>query len=333
MGRLRAAILGCGSFAPQHAQAILAQSERVEMVAFCDRHPERAAHLADRFTAGAAAVYTDHRRLIEEAGLDLLVITLPPYGHTDEVELAASRGIHLLIEKPIALTSDVAWQMVAAAEAAGIKTQVGFKFRFGAAVEALKERLDSGAAGAPGLFTARYFANALHAPWWRHREKSGGQLVEQAIHLIDLARYFLGEAAAVYCRQENLFHREIPDYTSEDVSATIITFKNKALALIAATNGAIPGRWIADYRLVAQHLTADFTNANQAVFHLTDGPSPASLTIAEDRDLLQRQLLDLLEAIRTGGCTRTPLREGALSLDLALAAVRSAQAHTEVHLP
>ena len=330
--RLRAAIFGCGNYANEHARVMMQLSSRVELVAFCDRHFDRAAALAQQHTAGSATVYTDHRKLIEEAGLDMLVITLPPYGHTDEVELAAQKGIHLLIEKPVALTSEQAWRMVAAVEGAGIKTQVGFKFRFGAAVEKLKDLIESGEAGPPGLFSARYFANALHAGWWRVRDKSGGQLVEQAIHLFDLARFLMGEAGSVYCRQENVFHRDLPDYTIEDVSAAVIGFKNAAVGVIYATNGAIPGRWIHDYSFVARDLTVDFAGPNQAEFYFTAGPSRPPLSVASDRDILVHQMLDLIEAISTGGETRTPLQEGALSLDLALAAVRSAQSHAEERL-
>jgi predicted dehydrogenase len=330
--RLRAGILGCGSFAQQHARTLLGLSDQAMLVACCDRHPERAARLSQQFTGGAAAVYTDPRALVERAGLDLLVISLPPYGHAGEVELAAQQGIHLLVEKPIALSSERAWRMVAAAEGAGIKTQVGFKFRFGAAVEALKALIEAGETGRVGLFSARYFANALHAPWWRAREKSGGQLVEQGIHLLDLARFLVGEASTVYSRQENLFHQATPGYTSEDTSATVVAFKNNALGVIYVTNGAIPNRWINDYRLVSQNLTADFSDANHATFHFTAGPTRAPLTIASDRDLLRHQLLDLIAAIRTNGETRTPIREGALALDLALGALESAQTHAEVRL-
>lgn len=335
MSRLQVGILGCGSFAREHARVLLELQDQVALAAVCDRHPERAAALAQQFTGGQAAVYTDHHDLIEKAGLDVLIVALPPYGHSDEVELAAQRGIHLLVEKPLALDSALAWRMVHAAEAAGVVTQVGFKFRFGAAVEALKRRIESGESGPVGLFSARYFANALHSPWWRVREKSGGQLVEQGIHLLDLARYLMGEAKTVFCRQENLFHRHIPDYTSEDVSAVVISFEGGALGVIYVTNGAIPNRWIHDYRLVARNLTAEFSGPNQAVIYQTapsPGSNPEPQRVESERDVLKAQMLDLIEAIRSGRPARTPLREGALSLDLALAAVRSAQTRQEVQL-
>lgn len=332
MKPLRAALLGCGTFGHRHAQNLVSLPDQVELVAFCDRNPARAQAYAEQYTAGRAAVFDHHAELLEQAGLELLIVCLPPAGHSDEVELAAARGVHLLMEKPIALTSAHAWRMVHAAERAGIKTQVGFMFRFGEAVEYLKTRLVSGEAGAPGLMSARYFCNALHSPWWRSREKSGGQLVEQVIHMIDLQRYLFGEAESVFSRQANRFHGHLPDYTIEDVSATVIGYQSGALGVIYATNGAIPNRWINDYRVVTQHLTADFTNANNATFHDTATPGAAPLVIAGDRNVHLHELLDLLEAIRTGRQPRTPLREGALSLDVALAARQSAEERREVFL-
>lgn len=89
------------------------------------------------------------------------MICLPPYAHSDEVEVAAQHGDHLLMEKPIALSSEHAWRMVTAVEKAEIKTLVGFMNRFGAAVERLKALLTSGESGPVGLMRARYFCNAL----------------------------------------------------------------------------------------------------------------------------------------------------------------------------
>src|SRR5690606_13136326 len=85
MSRLQVGILGCGSFAREHARVLLELQDQVALAAVCDRHPERAAALAQQFTGGQAAVYTDHHDLIEKAGLDVLIVALPPYGHSDEV--------------------------------------------------------------------------------------------------------------------------------------------------------------------------------------------------------------------------------------------------------
>jgi predicted dehydrogenase len=332
MNPLRVGILGCGSFGHRHAQILAGLPDQAELVAFSDRNEWKARAYAEQYTDGRALVFTDHRAMFDRADLALVVITLPPYSHTDEVELAAARGIHLLIEKPIALTSEQGWRMVEVAETAGIRTQVGLMFRFGEAVEALKMMLASGEAGRPGLMSARYFCNALHADWWRAREKSGGQLVEQAIHMFDLLRFLLGDPVTVYSRQENLFHGDVEGYTAEDTSATVVSFANGALGVVYATNGAIPGKWINDYRVVAHRVTAEFTNANQATIVFTAEPEREPLTIASDKDFRLAQIQDLLDAIHTGRETRTPLREGAKTLDLVLAAVRSNESRSEVAL-
>ena len=222
--------------------------------------------------------------------------------------------------------------MVEVAEQAGVKTQVGFMLRFGGAISRFRELQREGQTGPTALLTARYFCNALHAPWWRQREKSGGQLLEQVIHLFDLLRFLGGEPAAVFCRQDNLFHGAVPDYTSEDVSATLVTFRNGGLGVIAATNNAIPGQWTHDYRIVAQRMTADFQGPNRAIFTPTDRSPAEPMVIASECDFRREQIVDLLQAIESNGTTRTPIREGALSLDFALAASRSAVERREITL-
>ncbi len=248
------------------------------------------------------------------------------------MELAAARGVHLLVEKPIAVTSEKAWELVRAVEHAGVKTQVGFMYRFGAAVEHFKAAFDSGQLGPAGLFSASYFCNSLHADWWRMRDRSGGQLVEQAIHLFDTMRYLLGDPVTVFSRQANVFHRDVADYTSEDTSATVMSFASGALGVIYATNGAIPGKWLKEWRIVTARGVAEFADWNHANFTPTAAPGLAPEKIASEQDVFRLQLQDLLTAIRTGGDTRTPLRQGARSLDLVLAAARSAETHAEVVL-
>lgn len=332
MKRLRTAILGCGGFAHRHAANLINLPDDVELTAFCDHHDHNAREFSEKYTQGQAEVFTGHREMFEKAHLDLVVICLPPFAHSNEVDLAAQSGVHILMEKPIALSSEHAWRMVESAESARIKTQVGFMFRFGTAIERIKDLITSGEIGPAGLMSARYFCNSLHAEWWRDRSKSGGQLVEQVIHMVDLMRYLMGNPVSVYSRQENLFHRQVGDYTVEDVSATVFGFPGGGIGVIYATNGAIPGKWINDYRLVSQKLTAEFTNANNAAFQFTAETPVRTETISSEKNVYLAELQDLLTAIRNDGETRTPMREGAMSLDMALAATRSAATHQEITL-
>lgn len=332
MQPLRTAILGCGGFARRHAQLFTTLPEHFRLTAFCDVNAEHARAFAHTFTEGQAAVFSDHHAMFEQAPLDLVVICLPPFAHGDEVQCAAERGIHIFIEKPIALTSEHAWGMVETAEAAGIVTQVGFMYRFGAAIQSLRRLIQSGEAGPVGMMSARYFCNSLHADWWRQRDKSGGQLVEQVIHMVDLMRYLLGDVETVYSKQTNMFHTGIADYTVEDVSGTVIGFANGGIGVLYATNGAIPGKWINDYRVVTGNVTAEFADANHATFVFTSEPSLRTETIAGEEDYYRSEMLDLHAAILAGRPAATPLREGAKSLDIALAATESARTGAVIHL-
>ena len=331
MQSLRAAILGCGGIASRHAQNLNAMEGKFRLVAFADSIEERASSFAATYTGGEAAVYTDHRAMFDECPLDAVFICLPPFAHSGEDERAAQQGVHVFIEKPIALNAVDAWRMVAAAESAGIVSQVGFMYRFGTAIATLKQMIDSGEAGLAGLMSTRYFCNALHAPWWRQQDKSGGQLVEQVIHMVDLMRYLMGEADSVYSIQRNLYHHDVPDYTVEDVSGTVISFRQGGIGVIYASNNAIPGQWINDYKVVAARVTAEFTDANHALFTYTAGDVRTE-QVAANSDVYVRESLNFYDAIVAGRPALTPLREGARSLDLALAARRSAETGEVIRL-
>ena len=156
--------------------------------------------------------------------------------------------------------------------------------------------------------------------------------MEQVIHLVDLMRFLLGEATTVYSLQRNLFHRDTPDYTVEDVSGTVIGFANGGIGVLSATNGAIPGKWINDYRVVTGRITAEFTDANHATFVYTAEPELRSEVIAAEENYYRSEMLDLYTSIQAGRPAATPIREGALSLDLALAATKSAEEKRVVEL-
>ena len=328
MTPLHAAVIGCGNYGRQHAERLM-QLDDVRLVGCCDHKMENAQAFARQF--GITRAYTDSAHMFDELDLNLVYICLPPFAHRDEVELACRHGVHILIEKPIALSMDKARAMAAHVLASGVKTQVGFKFRHGEAVQWLKQHL-SNPSGTSALMTAHYACNSLHGWWWRDRTKSGGQLVEQIIHILDLARHFLGEPAQVYSVQDNLFHRESADYTVEDVSATVIRFQSGSVAVVAATNGAIPNRWEYGWRIVLRDLTVDFADANHAVVHHTLQSPVTTTDIASDKDVLLAQTMDLLSAIRSDRQTVAPIEEGVRSLELALAAVRSAEQGAPVNL-
>lgn len=324
MSRLRVGLLGCGGIGARHAGAIAGLPDDMTLAACCGRDEGRTqAFASDR----GAAAYGDLGAMLDREALDLVVVALPPHVHKGEVERIAAAGVNLLAEKPIALDQRQADAMVAAVEAAGVVAAVGFMYRFGDAVR----QWQASDTGTVGLFNGSYHCNALHTAWWPERALSGGQMTEQLIHLIDLLRFFMGEPDSVYARAANLFHRDTPGYDIDDVSAIIFGWDDGRIATLNASNIAVPGRWHKDWNLFAERMTGRFSGWNDAVLTSTAG-EVSDETVAGTTDPFVAQLADVAAAIREQRPPSVPLREGAASLRLALAARRSADEGRELRI-
>jgi predicted dehydrogenase len=170
----------------------------------------------------------------------------------------------------------------------------------------------------------------LHADWWRDRRKSGGQMVEQLIHIADLARVNLGMPQTVYARNGTVFHARA-DYTAEDTSAMLLGYDDGRVGVLHASNGAIPGRWMKGWQVVAARATGLFSDWNNAEIVRTV-PEVVSERIAGTSDPFVKQLADVADAIVHKRAPRVPLRDGYETLRIVLAAQRSADERREVAL-
>ncbi|MBX9796988.1 Gfo/Idh/MocA family oxidoreductase [Sphingomonas sp.] len=323
MTRLRVGLFGCGGIGIRHAQSVAALGERMELVACCGRDMARTQSFA---ADHGGTAYVDLDRMLGEARLDLCIVTHPPYTRRGEVERIAAAGVHLLVEKPIALMQETADAMVAAVEAAGVTAAIGFMYRHGDAVKAW----DASDTGRVGMMTGSFQCNHLHAHWWREEAKSGGQILEQLLHLIDLVRHFMGEPDTVAARRARLFHEE-PGYDVEDVSAMIFGWDDGRIATLNANNIAVTGIWHKEWALFAQKMTGRFTGWNDAEFRRSDNAADPRI-LAGGRSPFEAQLLDLADAIRDRRPPHVPLAEGARTLRLALAARQSADERREIRL-
>jgi predicted dehydrogenase len=329
--KFRVGILGCGWIAATHAKAIL-EIPDYQLAAFCDSDRSRAEQFQKEYGRGSGEIFTEHAEMFKKSDLDVVTICLPPFAHTDEVEHAAQHSCHIMMEKPIALNLEKAQSMVEAVTKNKIHSQVGFVFRFLDIVERVKALTESGK-GPAIQYTGRYLCNALHSPWWRERSKSGGQLVEQVIHQIDLSRYLLGKPKQVFAYTDNLAHKEVERYSIEDVSGTLIRFESGAIAVIAGTNCAIPNEWKAASTLCAKGFTANWAwgeNASQIVH--TDRMPVMTETLDSTKNVFLAEHLDLLSAIKNGHPTRTPMSEGYETLKLVLGAYQSSETGLPVNL-
>jgi predicted dehydrogenase len=327
MKRLRVGLLGCGGIAARHAAAVAVLADHMQLVACCGRSAEKVTAFAERH---GSQPFTDLRHMLD-SGVDLLIVALPPFAHAGQVEQAVAAGVHVLVEKPIALDMSRAESMVTAAARAGVVAACGFMYRFGTAVQRWDAAMKSGETGRIGLFTGQFHCNALHADWWREKGKSGGQMVEQLIHIIDLARHQLGEPQSVYARTANFFHRGVERYDSDDLSALILGYDDGRLGVFNATNGAVPGQWNKLWQIVAERMTGRFTGWNAATLSHTAG-TPRIEEIDDSADVFVAQLADIAAAIRDHRQPTVPLRDGARTLRIVLAAQQSVAEGREVAL-
>lgn len=324
MEKLKAAILGAGEMGKIHAQN-LKKIEEVELTAITSLPLDSAEKLKKELELKNLCCYDSLDKMLAEKELDLLYICLPPFAHQGEVEKAAEKGINIFIEKPIALNLKQAESMVKAVEDAGVNSQVGFHFRFAKPVQKLKKLLKSQKAGKVTLIQGHYFCNSLHSEWWRDIEKSGGQILEQIIHLYDLLIYLFGEVNYVDALMDNLCHQEVDDYTIEDSSMSLLKFKSGAIGSIAGSNCAVPGKWEKSLTVICENLSVEFDNIVDAVFNYTEKDPVEEEIVTTEKDLYYAESRDLVEAILKNKSTTTPIRDGLKAMILIERIIESAK--------
>lgn len=187
---IRVGVAGAGTIARVHLPN-LAQMDGVLIAAVADRHEARALPLAFEY---GARIYSSVERMLDEEELDALFMCTPPLEHSDVVELAVRRGLHVYVEKPVAIDLDAALRTASIVEESGVISSVGFMWRYAPVVEQLKAMSSP---GDRGMLLGRLL-NGPNAPGWSNdRRLSGGIIVEFAAHLADMLRYLGGEVAYV----------------------------------------------------------------------------------------------------------------------------------------
>src|SRR5450756_357885 len=199
---LKAAIVGTGAVAHLHAQAVIADP-RVELVAACDCSAERREAFADRYDV--VSRYATITELLAGEQLDVVILCTPPDLHCEQTLAAFAAGVHVICEKPPALSLAELDKMQAAADAAGLALAIVFQQRTGSAAAHVKHLLDSGSLGRPLLAQSQTLWLRLDdycAADWRGTwdGEGGGTTLGHGIHQMDLLAHLLGDWAEVDAR-------------------------------------------------------------------------------------------------------------------------------------
>ncbi|MGH7506300.1 MAG: Gfo/Idh/MocA family protein, partial [Longimicrobiales bacterium] len=195
MKPLRVALLGCGRIADLAHLPVLLALPDVDVVALADRDAERR-RTAARLAHGVPA-FEDFMDAIERSSADAAVICLPPALHAPAAIAAFSAGLHVYLEKPLALETAEAAAVLAAWRESGRTGVIGFNFRFHPLVERLRRALSAGTIGEVVAARSMFTSSARSHPAWKaSRATGGGALLNLGSHHLDLVPYLLGEAVA-----------------------------------------------------------------------------------------------------------------------------------------
>jgi predicted dehydrogenase len=211
--KLRVGVIGTSWWADQEHLPGLQARPDVDIVALCGRNPERLEAMAAKYNV--RQTFTDWRRMVARAGLDVLVILTPNVLHHPQAMAAIDLGLHIICEKPLALNAAQARELAARADAANVKTLVFFAHRTVGAAVHVKRLVSEGLLGRPLYVNAMYFSASHLDPnkplaWRNVRAEAGvGVLGDIGSHLIDLVRWWLGDFSCVIGQWQTAF-RERP---------------------------------------------------------------------------------------------------------------------------
>lgn len=241
---MKYALIGCGRISTNHIKA--AVNNKLEIVAVCDvvsKHIESVLEKHNLHRNQEIKRYVDYKKMIEENQIDLVSIATESGLHGEIALYCIECGIHVIIEKPMAMSLEEADRIIELSERKGVKVAACHQNRFNIAVQKMRNALENGRFG-------RISHGSVHVRWNRDQDyytqaswrgtwaQDGGALMNQCIHGIDLLRWMMGdEVESVYGVTRQQFHNYLE---AEDLGMALVKFKNGAVATIEGTTNVYP---------------------------------------------------------------------------------------------
>jgi myo-inositol 2-dehydrogenase/D-chiro-inositol 1-dehydrogenase len=226
MTTTRIGLIGAGGVAARHARVLSALPD-VRISGITDVLPEAADRLAGQHGAPVRATVGD---LLAD-GPDAVYVCVPPFAHGDAERAVLAAGLPMFVEKPIAMNHGIASEVAALVESAGTLTAVGHHWRYLPVVEKARQVL----AGRPvRLVTGSWLDKVPPVAWWPIGGRSGGPVVEQAAHVLDLSRYLAGEVDEVFA-YGNGTPPPVDGADVDGATTAVLRFASGAVGNLAAT--------------------------------------------------------------------------------------------------
>jgi predicted dehydrogenase len=230
---IRVGVVGCGFYAQNHLNSWHElQPEGAQLTAVCDVDPAKAEAAGRNF---GVPHYTDAGKMLEAEKLDVVDIVTRHETHRALAELSIGKGVAAIVQKPFATNWDDCVAIVDAAAKAGIWLAVHENFRFQTPMRHVKRVIDSGAIGRPTWarinFRTGYDIYKMQ-PYFYDEERLA--IADVGIHVLDLARFFLGEVAHISCETQ----RRNPKVRAEDTATMLLRHESDAVSVVECTYAA-----------------------------------------------------------------------------------------------
>jgi predicted dehydrogenase len=247
MEKLKFAIIGCGRISYKHVEGIFNNDSDAELVAVCDIIERNAEEKKEQYLKlkgdnCTVKVYTDYQEMLQKEAVDVVTIATESGYHPEISMYCMNKKVHVICEKPMALSIKDADDMINCARENKVKLCVSHQNRFNKPIRELRKAVEGNRFGKLINGTARILWNRnmnyyTQAPWRGTWELDGGTLMNQCIHNIDLLQWMLGGEVDTVYSQCDTFMRDIE---GEDFGAVVVRFKNGAIGIIEGSACVYP---------------------------------------------------------------------------------------------
>jgi inositol 2-dehydrogenase len=238
--RVRMGLIGAGRMGKVFAHTLAFNIPQAELSAVADLSERTVQEVVERY--GAHAGYSDYMELLERKDIQAVVIASPTKSHVEVVKAAAAAGKQIFCEKPLAMTLDGCDEAIQAADAAGVRLQVGFMRRYDPAYLMAKQKIEDGVIGTPVMFKSTGRDPRCPGLEFARRESSGGLILDMGIHDFDAARWLMGdEVERVYSEGGCLVYPELSGVGDIDNAVVNLKFTHGAIGNVDVSRNAVYG--------------------------------------------------------------------------------------------